>query len=189
MNSLTILGRGSSWKECPFDTQELWASASCLCTPGMSDKNYTRVFAFDDENVPILQDAMKIAKDRNIPLVSSLPYATQPYPLMDIVKHFKINFTKNTVSYMMALALYEGYKKFYMYGIDQGPGWLLQSGKPWVTFWLGVATGMGVDVRMGRGCLRWTYRTAPDGLPEEFLEREMSKPNASQVREHYGDVG
>ena len=171
MKSVTIIGRGPSWKECPFATEELWGTATCLATEGLKDKNYTKVFAFDGVN-EILTEALKEAKERNIPVVSTLSYATELYPLVPIVRHFQVSYFKTSISYMLAYAIYQGYKSIRIDGIDQGPGWLYQQGKPYITFWLGVATGRGIEYRMGRDSLKWTYRIGQNGLPEAFILRE-----------------
>jgi len=172
MKELTILGRGPSWKDCDFRTEELWGAATCLRTNGMEDRKYTKVFAFDGDNVDILREAIVIAKERDIPMVSTLPYATEYYPIRDVMKEFRFGYFKNTMSYMIALACYQKYERLWIYGIDQGPGLFYQMGKPYVTFWLGACFARGIDVLLGKGSLRWTYESGQNEVPKAFIESE-----------------
>ena len=170
MKSLTILGRGPSWKECPFNTEELWGAASCLLIDELKDKNYTKVFAFDDVGLPEIPPVIEIAKERNIPLVSNRPYATEQFPQKEIAREFGSSYFMPTVSYMIAYALYLKYDLLWVFGIDQGPRWDYQVGKDYIMFWLGVAIGRKVDVRIGRCSMRWCYRPGLDGSPEHYFK-------------------
>ena len=178
MSELTIIGRGPSWKECPFCTEELWGAASCLITEGLKDKNYTKVFAFDDMDTPARIDelgrCMEIANSRNIPIVSTRAYATEIFPLVEIAREFWSSYFMPTASYMMAYALYLKYGRLHIYGLDQGPRWIYQSGKPHIVHWLGVALGRKVDLRIGRGSLRWAYRLGLNEVPIAFFEDDES---------------
>ncbi len=178
---LTIVTRGPSWTECPFHTKELWGDLTCLVHPGMEDKPYTKLFAFDGlvkvkggitMDNDILIQSLEIAKERNIPVVSNQPYATEPFPVVDVVREFRSSYFMNTVSYMLAYALFLKYDKMSVSAIDAGPQWEYQSGKSHVCFWLGVATGRGVDLRVGRGSLRWAYTLGYSELPEAFFIKE-----------------
>ncbi len=175
--AVTIVGRGPSWKQCPFRTQELWGTDTCLITDGLKDKPWTRVYCFDDNDTA--RQCLAIAVERNIPFISTFPFATQPYPLMAIAREFQISYFKNSVSYAMAQAIYEDYTFMRLDGIDQGPGWLLQQGKPYITFWYGVAVGRKIDVQMGPSSLGWTYRVNLHGNPEEVLA--LQKPMRLEV--------
>ena len=175
MKPVTIIGRGPSWKECPFSTEELWANATCLNTTGLEDKKYTKVFAFDqiNGNSPLVE-ALAIAKERNIPIVSTWEYATEPYPLFQIARELGSSYLMPTVSYMIAYALFLKYERLWIFGIDQGPRWDYQSGKPHIAFWLGVATGRKVSLRIGRGSLRWSYGLGLSELPIALFEGEQN---------------
>lgn len=170
VKEVSIVGRGPSWKECPFVTEELWGASTCLLEPVLADKRYTKVFAFDND--PITMESIKVAKERNIAIVSKLDYATERYPVWEVVREFTSSYLKPTISYMLAYALYSKYTHLHIYGIDQGPQWYVQQGKPYVMFWLGVATGRGVKYRIGRGSLKWAYSSLIDDLPKVVLEDE-----------------
>lgn len=175
MLDITLMGRGPSWKECAFRTKELWGSATCLTVEGMDDKNFTKVFAFDDASDEFtdptgeLRKAIEIARKRNIPIVSTRDYATEPYPLIDIARKFRVSYFMPTMSHMIAYALYLGYDRLYIYGIDAGPQWYYQFGKPHIIFWIGFAMGKGIDVRLGKGSLRWAYQSGMDTFPRAIM--------------------
>ena len=153
---ITIVGRGPSWTECPFETEELWGTVTCLVVPGLADKKFTKVFYFDDANAVGIKEGLVIAKERDIP-VYSLQDDTERYPLRDVIRDCKSSCFLNSISYMLAYAIHLKYDKIFLYGIDQGPSWELQQGKPHICFWLGLALGRDIEVIMGRGSLRWAY--------------------------------
>lgn len=175
MKELTILGRGPSWKLCPFEG-EIWATSTVLITDEMKDKRYDKVFAFDlikDENI---RKAADIAKERGIPLVSTRKgYRTECYPSWEVVNEFGISYLKNTVSYMLALAIYKGYDQINLYGCDQTDD--RKDGKSFVIFWLGVATGRGIKFIIPSVGM-------PFPTPESFKERMKEKENAKRKHCH-----
>jgi len=147
-----ILGIGPSRIECPFDA-EVWASVRALTVEGLADREYSKVFAFDSRTLPALKKPISIAIERGIPLVSTKEYATERYPKEEIIKDLAVDFTKNTISYMIAYALYLGYKKIRLYGVDQAPEWDYICNRPFVMFWLGVAHGKGVKIELAKASL------------------------------------
>ena len=172
---LTLIGRGPSWKECLFQTEELWGVITCLITEGLADKKYTKVFCFDNDTDAETKQGVEIAKERGIPIVSKFPYATELFPVREVVREFRSSYFMPTMSYMIAYAIFLGYERLYIYGIDQGSRWDYQAGKTHIAFWLGVATGRGVDLRLGRGSLSWAYRTGLNEMPAAFLEEERNR--------------
>ncbi len=191
MKEVTLLGRGPSWVECEFKTEELWGCVTNLTTEGtgadpsisegLKDKKYTKVFSFDGAEADVLgrvpyvaylQESIAIAKERGIPIVSNKPYGTEPFPVREIAREFGSTYFMPTVSYMLAYALYQKYERIYVYGIDQGPRWEYQCGRPHIVFWLGVATGRKVELIIGAHSLRWSYRMGLNEFPRAFFEDE-----------------
>ena len=142
-----ILGRGQSWRDCPFDA-ECWAIASVLNMPEVDCRKINKVFAFDD--FESTRSERQIAKQFNIPVVSNRSYATEKYPSEEILREFGKTYFLPSVSYMIAYAIYKGYKKLRLYGVDQAPEWNHLINKPYVMFWLGVATGRGVEWELSK---------------------------------------
>uniref|UniRef100_A0A6M3L4T9 Putative methyltransferase n=1 Tax=viral metagenome TaxID=1070528 RepID=A0A6M3L4T9_9ZZZZ len=148
MRELIILGKGQSWKDCPFDA-ECWATSTVLEMPEISNYHQIhKVFAFDDYNVT--KNGLRTAKKYRIPIVSTQGYATEKYPFEDIVRELGYSYFRPTVSYMIAYAIYQGYEKLRLYGIDQAPEWEHLINKPYVMFWLGVATGRKVKWELSK---------------------------------------
>ena len=58
----------------------------------------------------------------------------------------------STVSYQVALALYQGYKRIELYGIELTIGAEWEYQREAMTFWMGQAGGRGVDVWMPETC-------------------------------------
>jgi hypothetical protein len=68
------------------------------------------------------------------------------YPFKQIVKAFGCDYFSDTICYMLAYAIYKGYERIYMYGID-----MMTTGEYWeekggVEYWIGYARGRGVEV-------------------------------------------
>ena len=162
---------------CPF-TGDIWAVATCLITDGLKDKPFTKVFAMDPEETPDIAKSIKIAQERNIPIVSVRDYATEPYPTQEIVNEFETGYCRNTVSFMLALAIYlidvrKEYNDFAVYGVDQDTNNYIKL-KPLVTFWLGVATGRGI------------YYTIPNPeMPQYLVGSEQSE---TRIEEQLGGL-
>ena len=169
MNKITIIGRGPSWKECPFETDDLWAPVTCLTVDGLKDKNFTKLFFFDDWSREDIKKGLAIAKERGITVVSLLSDIGERYPLREVIRDCRSSYFLNTVSYMLALAIHLKYSKIYLYGIDQGPLWELWQGKAHINFWIGFALGRGIEVIMGRNSLRWAYNVG-ERPPVEAME-------------------
>jgi len=163
---LTILGRGPSWRECLFDTEELWGTVTCLTIPELREKKFTKVFYFDDSETPENRAGLAIAEQRNIQILSMVGDVGDKYPLRDVIRDCRASYFLNTISYMMAYAIHLKYSRIFLHGIDQGPVWELQQAKPHVCFWIGFANGRGIEVTMGRGSLRWAYNIGEKPPPE-----------------------
>lgn len=154
---LILLGNGPSKDGCPFDS-EVWAALSVLGNKGWEDKPYSKAFCFDIPEYKADEMAgLKVAQARGIPIVSGrgLPCATEYYPAKKITERFESFFFHNDMSYMLAMALYKGYKSLSLWGVDQGPDALHRAHRKYVTFWLGVATGMGVQWKLAPNSLLW----------------------------------
>jgi len=158
---LIILGRGPSGKQCPFD-REVWSTVSVLEEDSFRDKPFSKVFIFDrwhgdvpHEGWPDNWKPMRVAREKKIPIIGawSFEFITECYPVPAVKKRFGSLFLNNSVSFMLALALYEGYKDINLWGVlSNNPEDYDEGGKyeeyryarKYTTYWLGVATGMNV---------------------------------------------
>lgn len=152
---LILLGQGPSMQGCPFDGTEVWTTVSMLSRKGWEDKPYSKVFIFDqttlkeDERLGLEVALLRREAGDPIEIVGHeymIPEVTIEYPLKEILERFDTYYWKNDMSYMIALALLQGYKHLSIWGVDQGGGEQFYAmARPYVLFWLGIATGMGVE--------------------------------------------
>ncbi len=68
-----------------------------------------------------------------------------PYPLADVTKRFGRYFT-NSVSYMIALAILQGYKEIGCWGVDMATSSEYGPQRPSCEFFLGIAAGLGIKI-------------------------------------------
>lgn len=79
----------------------------------------------------------------------------QTYPLEDVSQRFfknilkgeeRIKYFTSSFSYMLSLALYEGFERVEIYGFEMAGGDEYVPQKACAEFWLGVATGMDIEI-------------------------------------------
>lgn len=127
-----------------------------------------RAFVMDDEEwilaknhsfdnpIDIEQEMRDFGKDIYVSKKWKNVLNTVEYPVDKIVDHFKIKYFMNSIAYMFALAIYEGFERIETYGIDNryftDTGGKMNYNHNWldethcVEFWAGVAVGRGVEV-------------------------------------------
>lgn len=128
-----------------------------------------RQFIMDDEewikaknfalSVPI--DMVKEMREAKIPIYVSKKWPDVPntveYPIKEVLEYFKpINYFMNSIAYMFAMAIMEGYERIETYGIDYryfgDLGNKLSFPDNWFdethcgAFWAGMAIGRGIEV-------------------------------------------
>lgn len=83
---------------------------------------------------------------------SDIPSSVR-YPLKEVIEWFgcKRYFT-STVAYMIALAMYRGYKRIELYGVEMATDTEYAWQRDCVTYWIGRAEGLGIDVYLPPGC-------------------------------------
>jgi hypothetical protein len=95
-----------------------------------------------DEHVKWLQEA-------TIPIYMHKHYDDIPnsieYPLEEITEKFGTYFT-NTISFMIALALLQGYKVIHVYGVNMAVDSEYAYERPSCEYFVGLARGMGAEV-------------------------------------------
>jgi hypothetical protein len=153
--------------KCPYDT-EVWGVNQVYRIAKRLDK----LFITDGRYRP---DTGEVAwkwdelNALNIPVISLHRFPEikklSVYPYRRIVEHFDgmgREFFTNSICYMIAYALYKGYEKIRMYGIDMATSmeYILERGG--IEYWVGRAEGMGVGVENTKGSM--VCRT-PMGIP------------------------
>lgn len=144
MKEVTILGKGPTRTECPYEG-EIWTVNDSYDFAKRIDK----LFLTDGWNEFDI-GALKGAQQKfNCEIVSAIPHPDLQvtlYPIEEILTRFRSKFFTNTICYMLAYALYLGYERIWFYGIDMLTHTCYIMEKGGVEYWMGVANGMGVEI-------------------------------------------
>ena len=68
------------------------------------------------------------------------------FPAKLLIEHFNRRYFTNSISWEIALAIYEGFKKIHIYGVDMAQDSEYAFERPSVEYWMGVAEGSGIKV-------------------------------------------
>ena len=171
-DKILILGFGPGWTDYPQDYDgEVWSLniAHLMCpridrlfiADKISDKTairegfYTEQFGEDKgEKTSIDEEGYKQRiTERRLPFVSCHPYPDvptyEPYPLKEVVQRFGNAYFANCIAYMLAYALlHDNVKEIELWGVKQGMLTEYMYHKGSVEFWIGVAVGKGVDIKI-----------------------------------------
>lgn len=170
-NKILILGFGPGWEDYPRDySGEVWglnmAAVKCerldrlFIADKFEDKTDIRngfyVGTLEGERgkkIPISEQGYKdIITAKNLPVVSCHEYSGMPtlevYPLKEIVEMFGSDYFSNCIAYMIAYAIYKGVGEIELWGVRQGLLTEYAFHKGSVEFWLGMAVGHGVNVKI-----------------------------------------
>lgn len=89
-------------------------------------------------------------KQAQIPVYMIQAYDEYPcslrYPIEDAIRLAGRDYFMSSVSYMMALAIMEGFEEIHLYGINLAIGDEYFYEKPNAEWWIGLAQGMGIKV-------------------------------------------
>ena len=73
------------------------------------------------------------------------------YPLDEIIAHFNTKYFASSVCFSLAYAIYAGYEKIWLYGIDHTTGTCYVMQKACVEYWIGRAVERGIEVVIPKG--------------------------------------
>ena len=68
------------------------------------------------------------------------------YPLEEILRKFPRKYFTNSISWMLALAIYEGYEDISIYGVDMAMSSEYSEQRPSCEYFIGYAEGLGINV-------------------------------------------
>jgi hypothetical protein len=134
MKSVVILGTGMTISK--FDSKEyggsdIWAVGSALEIIKRTDIKIDLYFCLH-KNETIDFDG-EIITQKN-------------YPLQEIIEKYNSRYFTNSISYMIAYAIYKGYQKIDMYGVDMNCVSEYSFERPSVSYWMGFARGLSIEV-------------------------------------------
>ena len=146
-DEINIVGKGQGFEYAPNDN--CWGTGRLIFKRSNVDVLFDMhsksdiTKEYDDQRNEII----KKTNELNIPVFSceEIENTTyMAYPIRTIVRHFKTAFFSNTICYMIALALYQGYRKINLYGANQNTlEYYLE--KCGVDYWIGRAQQSGVE--------------------------------------------
>jgi hypothetical protein len=158
-----LLGTSNTLKEAPFKDKsfEFWALNDMYAM--IPKENITRWFEmhkreFIDVYHARISGKSHIEELRNlkIPIYMQEEHEDIPtsikYPLEEMIKHFKRDYFQSTLDYMMAFALYEGFEKIHIYGVNMAINEEYVYQRASMSYWIGRAESMGVNVVLPKGC-------------------------------------
>lgn len=198
MKSVILLGIGEGKELCPFD-RETWVVGKSLMWKLSKDekqkakapRRVDRIFSMDktDEMDSFnkasghyqgysVEQFSEIMNECGKPFITSYPIPSlkfaERFPLKEVAEKYGVMYFTNTVCYMIALALYEGYEAIYLWGINQMGKIEYINERRGVEFWLGLAAGLGVEVHIEgpspllREQKLYGYKKTADELISEF---------------------
>jgi hypothetical protein len=148
---VAIVGFTPSRLNAPWDDAEweIWGLNALYKFPDM--KRATRWF---DIHLRKEIHAERVAQYQswNIPVYMQEVAADIPtsvaYPKAEVEARFGTDYFTNSISWMLALALHEGFESIHIYGVDMSQDDEYKWQRPNLEFWIGIAKGMGVDVHV-----------------------------------------
>jgi len=151
---VAIVGSASHWNKAPFhdDSWEIWGLNEMYV---MGLPRVTRWFEIHDINKPnpnVPDHRKRLAdftSEKKIPVYMWQHYddipQSLPYPKDEIVNHFGRYFT-NGISWMIAMAIYEGFDVIGIWGVDMAVDTEWEKQRPSCEYFIGWALGKGIEV-------------------------------------------
>lgn len=149
-----IIGKGSGWEMAPpCGNGATVYGITQLCIRRPVDLTID-MNIYSDGRWGIKEEA-EAARAKDLCQTNGIQYiCLDNYPLNQVIERFGTDYFTNTVDYAIALALFYGYREMDFYGINMAHGSEYQYQLPGVSFWTGIAMGMGVKVRVfGKGSI------------------------------------
>lgn len=144
MRQLNIIGKGDGWDKAPLDGIS-WGATQLILR-----RDVNRVVDMNDYSNNRWGETEKLEADISRLRASAMgiPYTDLTnYPLKEIVKKFGTDYFTNTIDFMIALAIYEGFTEIDFYGVNMAHKSEYEYQIPGVSFWCGIAMGRGVKIK------------------------------------------
>jgi hypothetical protein len=134
-------------------------------------------------------DYLKWLSESPIPIYmidkfEDIPNAVR-YPIEEMTKQFG-DYFYSTISYMIALAIAEGFEEIGLWGIDLAHDTEYQYQKPSAEYLLGIARGLGITIHLPpqsallKGVYRYGYDPMPDNKDLQWLKVYTERVSAKQ---------
>ena len=154
---VSIVGFAPSWVETPFNDPEMefWClneMYKLFATKLDLNPKASRWFEIHSRNSPSKNkpEHIKWLQECKIPLYMWEHYDDMPnsipFPKERLVEEFETNYFTNTISWMVAFAISEGFEEIHVYGVDMAQESEYQWQRPSCEYFLGIAKGLGIKV-------------------------------------------
>jgi hypothetical protein len=118
--------------------------------------------------------------------------ASVKFPLQEIVDKYcskfergtkgKITYFTSSVCYAIALAIYMGYERIEMYGVDMANNTEYIYQRDGIALWFGIAIGLGIEVYIPRDCAMFADTSYGADSQDDVLSREEFERIASELQ-------
>lgn len=174
-DTVCILGFAPSWNQAPFEMEgvDFWGINELyiyLNQHKISIKKFSAWFEIHDiKNSPSKQAPkhQEFLKNLTIPLITQKHWpeypTSMPYPREEVKAMVNTNFAidkthngfsdySNQISWMIALAIYLGYKEIMVYGVDMAQTSEYMFQRASCQFFIGLAAGKGIKLWIPSAC-------------------------------------
>jgi hypothetical protein len=161
--NIAIVGTGDGWQECPFD-RESWVIAKSIMMktpPKRIDMMFNmdpldEMASFDKHSrfraVYTKEEFIKRINEIGVPFVTSKAHPdvkrSLEFPLKEVFRKYGVMYFTNTISFMIAYAMYLGVDSIEFWGVNQAGAMEYLTERKGVEFWLGLAAGTGVRIEI-----------------------------------------
>lgn len=151
-DKVIVIAKGRGWELAPREG-EIWGVNDLILR-----RNVKIAFHIHDLNNPeflndsVIKSVIEKINFLNIPLISTQRYEWIPssieYPLKEIISYFGTDYFTCSIDYILAYAIYRGFKKIDLYGVNMHTDSEYAFEKPGVEFWIAMAMGKGLKIKV-----------------------------------------
>ena len=188
-DDVIILAKGETKHTCPFDAKETWVVNDVMLDPVFEGKSCTLTFRFD----PTTPEFAKQMRTK-APIISWQPYADIRYPLDEIIEEFGTEYFSNTISYMIAYAIYKKIPQVRLYGVDAPYGGIYDIERSGIEYWMGRAAERGTKIipcegsHLLRPIQGSIYGTGREGQIQLYFAERLIINNTLPLRGHFREM-
>jgi hypothetical protein len=123
----------------------------------------------------------------NIPVYMQKSWALVPnsvvYPINEMITEFGDYFT-NTISYMIAFAIVQGFEEIYVFGVDMAIDIEYRAQRPSCEYFIGIAQGRGIKVVVPDTCdlLKTRFLYGYHEIKETAFSQKLEKMGKSMIK-------
>ena len=188
-----IVGFAPSWIETPWDDADTERWGLNVLHKVAGDKPFTRWYQLHDISTHHKDDVehLEWLRAQKMPIIMwedhieryEIPSAV-PYPKDEILEYFGGYFT-NSISWMIAHAILQGYAQIGVYGVDMATDSEYGSQRPSCEYFLGWAKGAGIDIQLPKTsdllATPWLYGVEEGGAFRLKMESRLKELQARQA--------